>query len=862
MKLFKRKGVLLLVTLCITVIMGIFLMGVVQSLAGNIFFTKKVAMEIKSYWAANAGIEYANTMLARYPKWPAEHAASGTVGGFSISGGGSDAIIHGSDSSSGADFYIPFSSTSGAINSAAASKGLDFYSYNNSQKATPLMFRASPLKNKTVKVPAYGIYIASEGRAGAFKSGIEELATVAPVTAASSSGAVYAGASISASGLGSPLKIQTKTNGTNVGQGASIVSKGGISVSTTDSSNAPVDLGGGHLYVSSGGASLNGTSIKPKSFLNKYDVSVLSSASIKEPSFTFPPNKGNTIPAGTFAWVQMPTSEEENIILYTDVYMSIYPEDSFRSVWYDKKLEDVNDDGTSYRYGDAGGSGEGSEGGENAPPSEGGDTPVSTDSFADQYAHFIAMRVNNRAKRDGEVASELLPGYSYYEPCFIPDDLGVYTTDDKGEATINLTTLDYAYAKEIMSLRTQLKQQTEAAAEAREEQGGGLLAILGRIFGTKSYKAFLEAEEARLETQRQIEKYESDGAKYEFVKVDPGSSGADSFYCLVKASQNNSVPFKSDDLKSFGFTQTGKKLTLSIKESVQVDGNFNFATLERTSDSYKLSENKRGIVKMGDSDSSGGDEITICAKNGVNISGIITGRGQLLSERGNINIEAGADVDGGEENYLAVYAKKGDININQISATSSVISGDGGDGKKVTFSAVAADFVENVLGINTDDQRLCNQYLTGEAEISMNDLLRTYTTNNGNSYSYLYVLDGFDVTASSVSEGEDLNSIFRVDRVRAKIMEYLKAQSTGDEYSVASNFKGILAANRNINIAGGGQSYGLCLEGVIVAQKGVLNISGLNQVKIVYDPSLSSIMANLPGAQSEPVLEIIGVNRI
>ena len=89
--MYRKKGVVLLITLCLMVIMGVLLMGVVKSLGNNIFFTKKTAMEIKSYWAAKAGLEYANTMLARNAQWPSGGVASDTRGGFTISLGDGEA---------------------------------------------------------------------------------------------------------------------------------------------------------------------------------------------------------------------------------------------------------------------------------------------------------------------------------------------------------------------------------------------------------------------------------------------------------------------------------------------------------------------------------------------------------------------------------------------------------------------------------------------------------------------------------------------------------------------------------------------------------------------------------------------------
>lgn len=875
--MYRKKGVVLLITLCLMVIMGVLLMGVVKSLGNNIFFTKKTAMEIKSYWAAKAGLEYANTMLAKNAKWPSGGVASDTRGGFTISLGDGEAyIVKGEDNETGTLFYIPFYKTFGTgVVGSVANLGLNYYSFNNTGKdgEKPVErrdFVVSPLEQRKVTIPMHGVYVASEGRTGAFKCNLEELLSITTQSVSGSSGAIYAVNGINATNLGKPLKIQMKTNGVNVASGASIVSKGAINISCAVTDESPLDLAGGHLYVGTN-ATLNGSSISPRSIVNKYSIAVLNSASIKAPDFPDPKKEGVSIPSGTFAWVQLPSSAEENTVIYSDFYSHIFTKEHFRKGWFDPQVKDGD-----YQYGivapatppDGGGGDGTSGGGDSSSGGEGSAAqgPSEEEIFNEQYDHFISTWVDKRVQADGETAAEKAPGTTYYEPCFIPSALGIYNPE--AEKPLSLSNVEYAYAKEILRLRNLLKEQKEAVAE---QDQGWLGNLLNRVFRPEKYQALMAAQEAQTETEETIKEYEQnpDVAHFEFVAVDPGESGSDTFYVLEKLGQgktNYASEFTTDKINCFGFKQNNRILTLELKKSISAEDGFNFATLERGVDSYFLSRAKRGILKMGGTDSD--DQISIYSGKDININGIVTGKGQLFAED-SVSIEAGADVDGGQENYLAVYSNNGDINLKQISATASSVSGDGTTDSSYssanpTFDVLAESFVTNVLGIGPD-QRRCNEYVTGEKTISYADLCKNYEIN-GKVYPYYLLFDGYDITPSGTNSPDAPSDAvvgendYIFDRARAKVMEYLRAQSAGEDYAISSNFKGILSSKGDINIKGS-SNYDLGLEGIILCN-GTLNISDLNRVKITYDPSLSSILANLPGATFEPSLSVIGVNRI
>ena len=78
----KKKGIILLYTLAITSILSILLMGVVWKMQNSVLLTKRTVQEIKSYWSARAGLDFAADRLTSNVSWPVSEAC--VIGGYSI----------------------------------------------------------------------------------------------------------------------------------------------------------------------------------------------------------------------------------------------------------------------------------------------------------------------------------------------------------------------------------------------------------------------------------------------------------------------------------------------------------------------------------------------------------------------------------------------------------------------------------------------------------------------------------------------------------------------------------------------------------------------------------------------------------
>lgn len=68
----KYRGIILLITLGITVLLGLLFIGAVWRTQNSIFLSYRTTSEIKSFWSAMAGLELAKNQLDRDLFWQGE----------------------------------------------------------------------------------------------------------------------------------------------------------------------------------------------------------------------------------------------------------------------------------------------------------------------------------------------------------------------------------------------------------------------------------------------------------------------------------------------------------------------------------------------------------------------------------------------------------------------------------------------------------------------------------------------------------------------------------------------------------------------------------------------------------------------
>ena len=76
----RKKGMILICTLAIMVVLSIFLMTAVYQMQSSTMVTKKAMWDIKSYWSAIAGSTIASDGCIRDYRWPEEGLLDQAVG--------------------------------------------------------------------------------------------------------------------------------------------------------------------------------------------------------------------------------------------------------------------------------------------------------------------------------------------------------------------------------------------------------------------------------------------------------------------------------------------------------------------------------------------------------------------------------------------------------------------------------------------------------------------------------------------------------------------------------------------------------------------------------------------------------------
>ncbi len=352
-KFKNQRGILLLCTLVIMVILSVFLMVGVYRMESSVMATKKTIWEIKSYWAARAGNTIATYGCIKNNTWPNDGLltqAGGTIGGkfygYNIElkeetlptlPPKTNKFVSGVDSESDSHFNIYY-----------VNKSLNTYlDSSNTVNETTLL---NNFNNMSENISPYEIYCLTAGKSGASIVGLELVyqlsynpnllggdpkpnqSTLQAGQSHTASAAIYAGGNIDAT-LNNLFTVEASDT-----TRACIVSGGDVNI--TGAGGSPTQDGGGSLNIYEGAifannANINGQNISPSntnSNLINYGINVFSSSDV---SFSFPesdeiePQGGKTIPQGTFCFVEMPRDYQEveyRAIINTMKSMYLTPE--------------------------------------------------------------------------------------------------------------------------------------------------------------------------------------------------------------------------------------------------------------------------------------------------------------------------------------------------------------------------------------------------------------------------------------------------------------------------------------------------------------------------------------------------------
>lgn len=724
----KQRGVLLLCTLAIMVILSILLMVGVYRMQSSTMATKKAIWEIKSYWAARAG----NTVVAdgciSNVTWPSNGLIS-QAGNYIISNNGN--CIKGVDDISNSNFSIYYKNRLNKYYSADSSSPdetlLNDY-FTNMNVKTGDFYALTAGKSGPSVVGLEFVY----GRVDNSNAFVSNSSDVNPTnmqkeTSISSAAAIYSEGSMNIN-VTNKVHITDKT-----GTRPYIISKGNISIVGSGEvgkyGSGPLDIGEGAVFAKklslSSTTQQKTTDILPTNTntnLVNYSVNVYDPDNVANIDYnkiqSLSTKDSLDIPSGTFCFIEMPKkyNEKEFTTTVDSLMNSFLSPEQFYDVYFNSISESTITSLISWLTGNGSGNNEITTHFNSLLDNYDGDTYFSEkfstfftngfknlegdkgiignlvlhankDKFEQKYKIYLLQRIYNSIteyinKKEGGVAN--------YEPMFIPEKYAginnVIEFDDPfwdkvvGDSTVvtdnlNLNFETFTNARVYAELCNELNRKNEEAENSSDDFWG---VLEGTIFG----------ESTTAKKQKEVNYIKGNLRDIVFadivtiddiyiakkIKTDNGN-----FIALHKAKDYNVEQDKFSDYDYFEkkseffdkvkFENSDESLVFDINSNLNSDGFFNFATFERYENinRYKQASVERSGIKLG-----GLSKSSISANGSISIKGTVEGKGYLIANNGgNISFEVGSNIDSGGENEMALIAKDGYIKMGKVSARSS-----------------------------------------------------------------------------------------------------------------------------------------------------------------------------------------------
>ncbi len=759
-KLKNQRGILLLCTLVIMVILSVFLMVGVYRMESSVMATKKVIWEIKSYWGARAGNTIAADGCLKSFDWPnvddsifvkdAGNPSSNEK--YSIRRNGN--VIIGSDESSDSHFAIYFKNMiqSTAFESIAPPEDILNNTFTNAI-------------SNVVKEGEF--YALTAGRSGPSVSGLEFLYAVdkqctnymsQTITqdnmdygqATSAAAAIYVEGDLTAT-LNQQLTI-TQNNGTR----GCIVSGGTVSITGSGGKpdnwgSGPVNLDEGAIFANS--VTLNDQPIDPSYQSNNlinYSLNVYPNPTVQ---VNIPPlNKinGKTVPSGTFCFIEMPekyiqTEYGATIDSMIDVYLNpeqfydVYADDfkkdsdNVRDLWstiYQNDLSIVNcSDGnfscqdifnnkfnnirynnqTVYDYfkeragndDDDGLIGNALEGLRRLfVDDEDEMTPENKAEILEKlYKNYLISKINVSI-------GQYRATNKNFEPMFIPQGyVGINTNIHNDNPQIFYGS--FTKARIIGNLK-------EYCEHPEIYSSSTVISVYDTISADLGAKLQKEKVYYEQNIKKTAEDY-PDSYYTDKVNVKDGD-----MFVLNKLSDfdyfgSHTTADKFTDAKNY-ISFDKNNLAMKVECDLEVtEGFLNFATFERqgdTSGMNSIMHSYLGDYKQADNDRAGiklADDCSVTAPI-IDVLGFVYGKGYIQSTSGDIIFEAvGSGINSGNEDKVSILSN-GNIKIKSKSASNAGPSGGTATFKGILYAKKQIDVqvANDNIGFNITGTVICN----------------------------------------------------------------------------------------------------------------------------------------------------------
>ena len=730
----KNRGMILICTLAIMVILSIFLLTAVYQMQSTTMVTKKMMWDIKAFWAAEAGNTIASDgcILTKYFPYSSvfiSYNKEKKYGGYIVKRESS--LVKGEDESSASSFttyyknFLPASSYC-------------FYNASTTNLEDALKTHFDNIKVKTYSqknendanfnLPQGEIYCLTVGKSGPSICGLEFVyglndninkvgnsitqENVNRNQATTVSAAVYVGNNLKAFPKDSFSVLQEGgTRGSIVAGNEVVIKKSGSNNEPTWYDTGALKIDEGAIFAKKVQLNTKNIPIDDNSNLVNYGVSIYSSPDVKVSIPNLEEEKKTNLPSGTFCFIEMPSKNdfkqyEFNNLCSSLLEISLSPS-QFKNIYQDN-INKIKENESMKNY-----IGTYFQSLQNTIQNYNErynckeilkynlDEKLKSsnlDNFEENlYRLYMTEQINTmmtsyRQIKNGEESQNT------YESYFIPD--GNFKIDSSLYGYTSLTYSDIIKARIYGNILDKIHNENAKI-------GTGFTQYAMHYGENYSTETSLK-QPSKLEKQtilQNIQNLQNPSERYITEKITQEGSTC---YVISKLSdhniKDNTSQIKKDisnlmKSKAIGF-DTKDELTMSLHGNLKTDGFFNFATFERypydpsetylsslksryteeelnkyisnNYEHYTSAMNRRASIKLGDINSTKNDTSIIA--NSINIKGSIHGKGHVSSKKGDINFEAyGSGVDGvnsEEENWVSIWSMH-DINIKTVSAYKS-----------------------------------------------------------------------------------------------------------------------------------------------------------------------------------------------
>ena len=723
----KSKGMILICTLAIMVILSIFLMVTVHRMQSSSLVTKRMMWDIKSYWATVAGNNVAADSCIYSENFPYSskipfNTTTPEYGGYRITV--EDEVVKGEDTSSASSFTINYKNniiagSSSNNHSSGLSTSLQLHFDETNATKGEIYFLTVGQSGPTVCGTDF-IYNINNTPNTTFNNNV----TNSTIT---NEQATFIGAAIYVAGS---LDINVKNYFTILqkdGTRGCIVSGGDVEINSEQHNQAPtwerpggLSIGGGSIFAGSS-CKINGKDIPlgDSSNFTNYGVSVYQKPNGNITALnnsSFKDLNGIDLPSGIWAFMETPkyTDIKKNeFIAMCNAVNAICPENGEADTSQITTFESYLNENENYR------------------------TWLQCDKYTkedrtDAQKAYVASKFN-------QVFKKLEDFNGKYVPVFLPDR-DSYNTPFQTRAKLSPSSINsITYAGMMNALVNGVVSEEKIEAETINLPSNSNTYVLNTLKDKTDNNFYLLRANSDNTLKTRIEKvgrekisFSAPTASNEYLTMQVNgnleSKDGDSFFSFAVFERNPE-----------SFSNEYKDYLKTAGESDEIYSDYAINQLMQKSECFVPANDRRGKVKLGDDTNS--DNSIVVDK--MHIKGSITGQGSLRAKEKDITFEGvGSGISSG--NSLVSMWAADDIKIYQTSAANSSIFASGNE-SSANFRGIL--YAHDKIRINVGSDNL---------NFNLSGVIITTKTSSGDGFLEVYGINNFTITYDPDISGEIL----------------------------------------------------------------------------------------------------------